>query len=144
MKAVVGFQASLFSTPHLSYARDRSILHFGRMNYVDHSVDELGTGTIGFCTEYLKFHPRDWPYHDMADLMVAIEAVKQQVPKIVIRRPDSFLKPLEENQADSIQSRLVKDDTRQTAIMRNALERYPMAWQREIFDAGGAPGTESI
>jgi hypothetical protein len=144
MRAAVGFQASLFTTPHLSYARDRTILHFGRMNYLDHGVDELGTGTIGLCTAFMKFHPRAWPYHDMADLMFAIEAAEQQIPKITIRRPDSFLKPLEENQADSIQSRLMKDDTRQTAIMRTALETYPLAWQRQIFDAGGVPGSEPV
>ncbi len=140
LRAVVGFQASLFAPPHLSYRRDRTILHFGRANLFDHSVDELGTGTIGLCTAHLRFHPRDWPYWDMADLMLAIEAVKQEVPKIAIRRPDSFLKPLEENQPDSIYMRLVKDDTRQSAIMRAALEAFPLAWQRQTFDSGDAPG----
>jgi len=138
-RAIVGLQASLYAPPHLSYRRDRMILHFGRANLFDHGVDELGTGTIGLCTANMTFHPRDWPYWDMADLMLAIEAVKQEVPKIAIRRPDGFLKPLEENQEDSLYLRLLKDDTRQSAIMRSALDTYPLAWHRQSFDAGGAP-----
>jgi hypothetical protein len=143
LRAIVGFQASIYAPPHLSYRRDRMILHFGRANAFDHSVDELGTGTIGLCTANLRFHPRDWPYWDMADLMLAIEAVKQEVPKIAIRRPDSFLRPLEENQEDSLYLRLVKDDSRQSAIMRNALDAYPLAWHGQDFDGARAPSKTS-
>lgn len=136
LRAVVGFQASLFSPPHLSYRRDRMILHFGRAAAFDHNVDELGTGTLGLCTETFRFHPRHWPHCDMADLMAAIEAVKQKVPKIALRRPDGFLRPLEENQEDSIYQRLLKDDSRQTEIMRNALAAYPLAWHGRDIDTG--------
>jgi hypothetical protein len=37
---------------------------------------------------------------------------------------------LEESQCDSIFRSLVKDDSRQTAIMRKALWDHPKAWQK--------------
>ena len=129
-RAVVGVHGQVFRAPHLSYLRDHFVMHFGAACPLDSHVDELGTGTIAFYSEGVRLHPRRWLHHDMADLMVAIEAVRQEVPRIAVRRPKDFLRPLEENQADSIYRKLQGDDRRQTAIMRAALAAFPLAWQQ--------------
>jgi hypothetical protein len=66
----------------------------------------------------------------MDDLMVAIEAVKQGLPRIAIRRPQGFLRPLEENQPDSVFRKMIRDDSRQSKVMREALKTYPLLWNR--------------
>jgi hypothetical protein len=134
LRAVVGFHAIFFAPPYRSYLRDRRVLHFARGSAWDISADAIGTGTMAFCTGTFRFHPGHWPYHDMADLLVAIEAVKRQVPRVSVRRPENFLRPLQLNQEDSLYRRLQEDDSRHSAIMREALEAFPRAWQRTKFD----------
>jgi len=129
MRAVVGIHATFFQPPHRSYVRDRVMVHFRRQLYFDCHVDELGSGTMAFYTPSFRFEPRRWPFSDMCDLMIAIEAVRQGVPKIAIRRPGEFVRPLEQYQSDSVYHRTLHDDARQTKLMREALEAYPLGWQ---------------
>ena len=130
LRAVVGFHATLFTPPHQSYLRDRVILNFGQALNIDCCADELGSGTIAFHTGTIRFHPRSWPYRNMSDLMLAIEAVNRGLPRITVRRPDGYVRPLAEYQADSLYIQLHRDDSRETALMRKAIERFPLAWQR--------------
>jgi len=135
MRAVVGLHGACFRPPHESYRRDRAILHFAAALDADFGVDLLGTGTIAFDTARLRFDPRSWPHRRVDDLMVAIEAVRQEVPRVCIRRPRGFLKPLEQDQADSIHRRLQADDRLESAIMREALAAHPLAWHRWGWEA---------
>jgi hypothetical protein len=64
----------------------------------------------------------------MADLLIAIEAVSQGIPRIAISRPDNYLRAIAEEQVDSLWNALRKDDSRQTAIMRRALEEHRFRW----------------
>jgi hypothetical protein len=130
LRAVVGLHGTYFRPPHESYRRDRAILHFAGVLEADFGVDLLGTGTIAFDTAQLRFDPRTWPHRRVDDLMVAIEAVRQGVPRVCIRRPRGFLQPLAEDQADSIHRRLQADDRLESEIMRQALAAYPLAWHR--------------
>lgn len=133
LRAVVGLHGAFFRPPFLSFRQDRKVFHFTAELAVDAHIDTLGTGTIAFHTGNFRVDPRDWPHHDMDDLMIAIEAVKREMPRIAIRRPKSFLHALAENQPDSVYHSLNRDDSRQSAIMRAALDAYPYAWQRWGF-----------
>lgn len=128
-RALVGVHGTVFRPPHQSYLRDRRTLHFHAGRSLDCHVDELGTGTLAFHTGCVQLKPRTWLHHGMADLMVAIEAVQQRIPRIAVRRPASFLRAIEQNQSDSLWRGLQKDDHRQTAIMRAALAAFPLDWQ---------------
>ena len=139
MRAVVGVHGVYFQAPHLSYRQHRRIYHLASELSADVCVDALGTGTIAFHTGRFRFDPRRWPHVNMDDLMIAIEAVKQQLPRVCIRRPQGFLQPLEENQADSIFERLVADDRHETAIMRAALDAWPDVWHRWPADGASTP-----
>jgi hypothetical protein len=134
-RAIVGLHGAFFRHPHRSYRDDRTFLHFRREVMADVYVDLLGTGTTAFDTRCFRFDPRDWPHRGMNDLMLAIEAVKQQVPRICIRRPKRFLEALAENQEDSIHRRLLQGDRLQTEVMQAALEAYPLAWHRWSIEA---------
>jgi hypothetical protein len=128
-RALVGVHGMVFRPPHESYLRDRRTLHFQMARSLDCFVDELGSGTLAFHTDAIKLRPRTWQHHDMSDLMVAIEAVEQRIPRIAVRRPEKFLRAIEENQADSFWRDLQRDDQRQTAIMHAALAAFPLDWQ---------------
>lgn len=126
--AIVGLHATRFKPPYGSYREHRDILHFAQPFKADATVDEIGTGTMSFFTGSFRPDPTGWPHHTMADLMTAIDAVRQRVPRIAIRRPAGFLTPLEEQQEDSLYARLLKDDTLETELMQRALRAYPRAW----------------
>lgn len=128
LQAVVGVHASLLKSPYLSYRRDRDVVGFSHALGVDCYFDILGTGTMAFHTGIFRFDPGSWRFRDMADIMVAIEAAKQGLPRVSIRRPKDYLRPLDKGQSDSIYTRLVDDDSRQTAIVRQALQSYPLSW----------------
>jgi hypothetical protein len=134
MRAVVGLHGAFFKAPHLSYNKHRGIHHFGAKLDADVCIDMLGTGTIAFHTGNFRFDQRQWPFVNMDDLMIAIEAVKRELPRICIRRPLGFLQSLEEDQPDSVCRRLLSDDRHETEVMRAALAAYPHAWHRWGFD----------
>ncbi|HEX7777322.1 MAG TPA: hypothetical protein VF449_12425 [Parvibaculum sp.] len=126
--AMLGFHALRFRPPHLSYRADRDVLHFNEPLTADSPADELGSGTLAFHTGRFNFDVTAWPHHTMTDLMLAIEAVRQGVPRLAVRRPPNFVRPLEEGQEDSLFKALEKDDSRETAIMRAALAEFPRSW----------------
>ena len=128
LQAIVGYQASWFRPPHRSYLKDRTYLPFYGVSKFDCHADELGTGTMAFYSGSFRFDPRSWRYSNMEDLNIAIEALKQGIPRIAIRRPLGFVKALAERQDDSIFARLFQDDSRETALMREALAAYPDSW----------------
>lgn len=136
--AAVGFHATIFRPPHDSYRRDRVIFHFAQPINIDCSVDELGTGTIAFATPTLRIDPTEWSERNMGDLMVAIAAEEQGVPKLAVRRPRNYLRPIAETQSDSLYRRLIDDDSRETAVMARALRDHPQAWQGKDFAEAAA------
>lgn len=129
-RALIGLHYAFFEPPYLSYRANRQVFHFAGGLIADLCVDMLGTGTAAFYTGSLPVDPRTWGQHNVDDLLLSIEAVKRELPRIAIRRPPGFLRALEEDQPDSIYQQITADDTRQTEIMRKALETYPHAWHR--------------
>jgi hypothetical protein len=128
LRAAVGFHAATLRPPFRSYAQDRDIVHFSCGCRNDSHVDMLGTGTMAFHTGHFRFDPDKWRFKDMCDLMTAIEATRQSVPRISIRRPVNYLVPLEQNQIDSTAARLGEDDSRQSEVMREALRSWALSW----------------
>lgn len=135
-KAIVGIHATILKSPYASYIRDRAVLHFNKGLAVDCVVDELGTGTLAFHSGMFHVAPRQWAHHDMCDLLLAIDAVRQEIPRICIQRPDNFLLPIEERQPDSIWMATKKDDSRHVRVMRQAIEDYPLRWCNYSESAG--------
>jgi hypothetical protein len=114
-KALVGIHGTDYPGPGTRYTRDRRGFHFRRRLSFDRLVDELGCGTLAFASTLIDVDPRRWPYGDMDDLMLAIEAQRQGIPRIAISRRRHSLMPIHEAQPDSLWVRTVADDSRQSA-----------------------------
>jgi hypothetical protein len=127
-RAIVGLHASVYKVPVRSYVRDRQVLHFSAASHFDYVVDELGTGTAALHSSCIRIAPRRWGHHNMCDLMLMIESIRQGVPRISIRRPDRFLLPIEQSQDDSLYRRTLVDDSIQSRLLRATFERYPDRW----------------
>jgi hypothetical protein len=127
-RAIVGIHACIYSIPLRSYVRDRIVNHFTRESPVDCLVDEIGTGTIAFHSGCIKIEPHRWEHHNMDDLTVMIDAVRQGVLRIAVRRPANFLQPIFENQDDSIYTRSLADNSVETRLLQEAMTEYPDFW----------------
>ena len=87
-------------------------------------VHELGMGTSAFVTDRLPVDPRTWERTDMDDIVMAIEAQRRGLPRVVIPRREGWLTPLLRAGADSLWARTLRDDTEQTRRMRELLALY--------------------
>lgn len=122
--AMVGVHGRIFLPPHGSYVRDAQPLHFVTRQERAQQVHELGTGTCAFLSSRLPIDPANWPRNDMDDILVAIEAQRLGLPRIAVPRPEGWLKPHAECQADSLWVRTRSDDSTQSMLMRKLLALY--------------------
>jgi hypothetical protein len=113
-RALVGVHGSDYPGAGTSYARDRKTRPFAKRLLIDRAVDELGCGTVAFPSELLSIDPRRWPHGDMDDLMLAIEAERNGINRIAIRRHRRWLVPIRQGQPDSLWLRTLADDSRQS------------------------------
>jgi hypothetical protein len=114
-RAFVGVHGTSYPVPRSSYAHDRKTRHFAKRLRFDRVIDELGSGTVAFASELLHIDPRRWPHGDMDDLMLAIDAERHDIRRIVVHRRRRWLVPLQQGQPDSLWTRTLADDTRQSA-----------------------------
>lgn len=128
-RAFVGVHGSDYPDTGTSYARDRKTRPFAKRLLVDRIVDELGCGTVAFASGLMSIDPRRWPHGDMDDLMLAIDAERNGIDRIAIRRHRRWLVPLDQRQPDSLWARTLADDSRQSAQLaelKTLLGRRPV------------------
>jgi hypothetical protein len=87
-------------------------------------VHELGAGTCAFISSKFDVDPGAWDRNDMDDILVAIEAQRRGLPRIVVARAAGWLKAHSENQPDSLWRKTVNDDAEQTRRMQSLLALY--------------------
>lgn len=125
---VVGVHGALFHKRIDSYAKSRSNIHFSRSLQVDALVDELGTGTLAFHSECIQIDPEQWARPNLTDLMFMVEAIRQNVPRVCIRRDVGYLRAIAEKQPDSLYLKSLQDDTAETRLLQAINKAYPDAW----------------
>ena len=123
-RTMVGVHGRIFKPPHKSYIRDAVMTHFATSLPQNIHVHELGAGTCAFLSGQLNFNVAQWPSTDMDDLLLAIEAQKRSIRRIVIKRTANWLQPIAENQPDSLWSKTKQDDLVQSNLMRLLLKLY--------------------
>jgi len=123
-KAIVGVHGRIFTPPHQSYKNDSICYHFEKDLICNTHVHVLGCGTIGFISSILSFNPSSWPYSNMSDVQLSIEAQKKCIPRICIKRPKNWLRAAAQNQNDSIWGSLKRNDENQSGMMRLLLNLY--------------------
>jgi len=121
--AVVGYHASILARPFVRYNLDRTIFRYtSGLDEATH-VDIVATGAAMFSSRTLRFDVRKWPFTNMVDLGLALEAAGVGVPRIAVaRKPYETLLTIGQDQEDSIYTALKRDDSRQTAIARKLLK----------------------
>lgn len=119
---VIGYHGSVLARPLRRYNLNRTIYSYASGLKDARRVDVLGTGAVMFSSRVLRFDVRRWPFTNMVDLGLALEAAKANVPIVsAARKPDSVLM-LADHQADSIYAGLKSDDSRQTELARQLLQ----------------------
>lgn len=121
-RVMVGTYAVCFTGPASSYVHGHRSHHFRRGLMFERRVDELGSGTMGFVSSLLELDPPGWPYGDMDDLMLAIEAERNGIPRICVARPPRSAVPVGRSEPDSLYNRARADETRQVAQLQVLLE----------------------
>ncbi len=127
--AVVGYHGSILLDPFTSYAKSRETIWFAGALPKARYVDVLGTGTVMFDTEMLRFDVRTFPHVNMVDLYFSLEAATAGLALICLPRRRQYLRVLEEQQNDSIYARLLRDDSVETALAIELRERLTKARQ---------------
>ena len=121
---LVGFHAAHYLPPHRRYVRDRQVITFRSALERPGRVHELGSGTLGFLSTRFSPDPAAWRYHDMDDIYVAAEANRARLSKVVLARPARWIRALAHNQNDSLWQATLKDDRRQSQLMRYVISQH--------------------
>lgn len=127
-KALIGLHGAVYDFPAASYVANRRIIHFSRELEGDFRVDELGTGTVAFHSGCLTLAPGNWRYPNMTDLFLMLDAVRQNVRRVCVARPEGLLQPIAQKQEDSLFARSLADDSKETFLLQAAMKHYPGAW----------------
>ena len=116
--AVVGYHGVILARPVVQLAKGHTVLHFAEKLDARKVVDLLGTGTIMFSPQRLRFDFRSWPHVNAMDLYLALEAARAKHPLVCLERDRGFLRALAENQPDSCYSALRRDDSLEIDLAR--------------------------
>jgi len=123
-EALMGVHGRIFMPPHASYGEHAYSHHFQAAVKTSTHVHEVGVGTCAFLSERLAVDPRAWDRYDMDDIVMALEAQKRGLPRIIVEREQGWLRPLAENQDDSLWRKMRADDSEQSRRMRLLLSLY--------------------
>jgi hypothetical protein len=121
-RAIVGFHAIRFQPLAQSYARNRGGVNFKDRLRRDIEVDELGTGTCAFLSDVFSVDPRQFPYVNMDDIVLAIEAKRRSLPRIALRRKAGWLRRHPKPQLECLWDRVLEDDSRETNLLAQFLQ----------------------
>lgn len=113
---VIGVHASILSRPFESYVKDRQVIARSRPLWRNRAVDVLGTDSVAFKTQDLKFNVMEWTKTNMVDLHFALECAKRNLPRVSVKRKKRWLKAIDKEQVDSIFRALKGDDSYQTSL----------------------------
>jgi hypothetical protein len=121
-RAVVGLHAVRLARPLVRFFTDQvQVSHYAFPLPCATVVDLVGTGAAMFSSTALKFDVRGWPRVSMADIGLAMEAARRELPMISIARNGPLVINLAEGQPDSLYLARLKDDSHQTALAMQLL-----------------------
>lgn len=137
-RAIVGFHGGLFRPPLESYVRDTKVLHFAAALKRDTPVDVLGSGTMAFHASVITPAPERWRHPRLDDLSLALDAVAAGVRLIALRRPARWLRPIAQDQEDSLWRSIKRDDSLPTRLMHDILACQAQATNSQTASCGPA------
>ena len=129
--AVVGVHGNIFLPPFTNYVSDRKCLRFGDASLKFTRCDQLGAGTVAFCSDKLSFDIRQWPTFRSDDGYLAVEAKQRGLPMWSIPRGWHWLKPIRAPQAFSIWEDTKRDHSEKTELMRHLIAERVADYERQ-------------
>lgn len=120
--AVVGFHAHNYLPPHESYIRDRQRFPFVKRKLFEARVDELGAGTLAFVSSRLPMDPRRWKHGDLDDIMIAQEADKAGLKRMVLPRRRHYIGRARRDTTGTLWKTVLEDESRSVEQMRVLLQ----------------------
>ena len=116
-KIIVGVHGRKLKKPFNSYVKDCLVYHFEEKLDESKYVDIIGSGTIGFHSDFYTPNINSWSNKNMTDLQVMKECIEQNLKRICISRPKNFLKAIAKSQPDSIWNKTKLNDSRVTKFI---------------------------
>jgi len=92
-RAIVGIHGILLKQPLKNYydTNSRHVTGYWRECQQDYLVHVLGTGAIAYHTESIFLNRESFFFRNMADIWLAVQAQKQQIPMISIKRDKNWI-----------------------------------------------------
>lgn len=122
-KNIVGVHGSVLRVGLTSYIQDREVTHLHQRLRNLKQVDVLATCVAGYYRRDFNPNFRSWEHKNMVDLQFAIDAQVQNVSRWLLPRKKNWVRFHEEKQPDSIYLKLTLDDSTQTVLARQLLDR---------------------
>lgn len=121
-RAAVGIHGSVFHKEIHSY-HDRGVFIGKKAQWIPRRVDVLATNACMHCVRHMQFDVKKWSKVNMVDLHFATEAFNAGIKLWTIPRYANWVRYLQEEQSDSIFSRLLKDDSEQIKMLKSLLRK---------------------
>lgn len=91
-RVCVGVHGVILRPPVSDYHRDRRTIHYREQLNTDQPVHLLGTGTLAYHTDTIRFKPQDFEVPNMADIWTAVRAQRSRVGMICVARDSNWLR----------------------------------------------------
>jgi len=133
-RAVVGVHGVIFDPEFTKFLRNRYVYHFAELQNFDRLVNLLGTGTIMYDTRTITFSHKNAESTGMIDIWFARHAKLSKVPMIAVRRPQHYLKQIEQDSSDNLMGLARANDERHTKIVASAGSWHPRNYMTELVE----------
>ncbi len=92
-QAIVGVHGILLKQPVANYygSNARHVCNYHHPSAADYPVHVLGTGAVAYHSSTVRLARRDFGHPNMADIWLAVQAQKQDVPLICVARPHNWI-----------------------------------------------------
>ncbi|MGH1352242.1 MAG: hypothetical protein ACRBBN_15745 [Methyloligellaceae bacterium] len=119
----IGIHGSNFHDSIQSYSKDRKIRTLRERRWFGCRVDVIATCGCLHSVKKMRFNIENWDRVNMVDLCYAFEAKKSGLDLRLISQPRKWVRPITSKQEDSIYHKLIQDDTTQTSLVNDLLNR---------------------
>lgn len=136
-RALVGVHGVLFDQPIQRFFVGRTVYGFYREQIRDAFVNLLGTGTLGYHTDTIRFQFDEFTARGMADVFAAIQAKRLGIPMICVKREKGWLEsmdPDEEEEGDTLWDEFHHADDLQTSLVKAEGDWSELEYSSEVRD----------
>ena len=121
-QALVGVHGRTVKKTFKSYIRDTCVIHFE--NKLDHDtyVDVVGAGTCVFLSTLFDLNLKNFSNNIMDDIFLAGEAFARGLPRVVVSRPEGWLKSTPEVYETTLWALAKSDDSLHSKVARQVLK----------------------